>query len=143
MKYIIMLSIVVGLAASDFLTGIAKAYIKNDLSSTKMRKGGINKLVEIIVMCTVCGLEIGIDMLGKYYNAAEFAEITGAAAAVIVFVYICVMELISLLENYSEINPDAKWALKIIKRLRNVQQNQQDADHASDKQETESEKKGE
>lgn len=121
MKYVIMLSIVVGLAAADFLTGIIKAYVKNDLSSSKMRKGGLNKIAEIIVMSTACGLEVGIDMLGRYYNAERFAEISGTVAAVLVFGYIAVMEIISLLENYCEINPDAKWARKIIKKLRNYE----------------------
>ena len=41
MQYIIMLTIVLGLALSDFATGIIKGYIKNDLNSTKMRKDGL------------------------------------------------------------------------------------------------------
>ena len=126
MKYIIMLSIVVGFAAADFLTGIIKAYVNNDLSSSKMRKGGLNKIAEIIVMCTACGLEIGIEMLGRYYNVEGFAEFTGAVAPVLVFGYITVMEFISLLENYCEINPDAKWARKIIKKLRNYNGDEED-----------------
>lgn len=35
MKYIIMITIVIGLAAADFITGIIKAYIRHDLSSAE------------------------------------------------------------------------------------------------------------
>lgn len=107
MQYLIMLAIVTGLAASDFITGIIKGYTTGTLSSTKMRKGGLNKIGEIIVMATACGLEIGIKELGRYYTADELGKITGTVAAILVFGYIVIMETISILENYAEINPDA------------------------------------
>lgn len=122
MQYIIMLMIIVGLAAADYLTGIIKAYCKNEICSRKMRKGGLNKLGEIIVMTAACGLDIGINALGKYYEAAELSAIAGKITAVAVFIYITVMEVVSLFENYVEINPDAQWALKIIKRLKNFEE---------------------
>lgn len=122
MQYIIMLMIIVGLAAADYLTGIIKAYCKNEICSRKMRKGGLNKLGEIIVMTAACGLDIGINALGKYYEAAELSAIAGKITAVAVFIYITVMEVVSLFENYAEINPDAQWALKIIRRLRNFEE---------------------
>lgn len=126
MKYIIMITIVIGLAASDFVTGWMKAYIKHDLSSQKMRIGGIHKLAEILIMCVACGLEIGLDMLGRYYSAdvggsdaaQKLASVSGMIAALLFFVYILVMEMTSILENYVEINPQAKWALWIVKKLR-------------------------
>ena len=119
MKYIIMLIIVLGLAIADFATGIIKAYVNHDLSSQKMRKGGLNKLTELVVMATACGLEIGIGKLGAYYKSAELADIAGTVAAGAVFTYIVLMELISILENYGEISPDAVWVRKITKKLRN------------------------
>ena len=108
MQYIIMLLIVIGLAIADYLTGIIKAYCKNDICSSKMRKGGLNKLGEIIIMLTACGLDIGIHALGKYYQAVELSDIAGAVTAVMVFSYITIMEIISIFENYAEINPEAK-----------------------------------
>ena len=121
MQYLIMLAIVTGLAASDFITGIIKGYTTGTLSSTKMRKGGLNKIGEIIVMATACGLEIGIKELGRYYTADELGKITGTVAAILVFGYIVIMETISILENYAEINPDAAgWITKLLKRLKNV-----------------------
>lgn len=122
MKYIIMLAIVVGLALADFVTGIIKAAINRDISSQKMRIGGLHKIMEILVMATACGLEIGIRELGKYYQAPQLAEIAGAFAAGAVFAYIVAMEIISILENYAEANPEAKWAAGIIKKLRVFQQ---------------------
>lgn len=118
MQYIIMLLIVIGLAIADYLTGIIKAYCKNDICSSKLRKGGLNKLGEIIIMLTACGLDIGIHALGKYYQAVELSDIAGAVTAVMVFTYITVMEIISIFENYAEINPEAKWTLKFIRKLK-------------------------
>lgn len=120
MQYLIMLAIVLGLAAADFATGMIKAYVTGQLNSTKMRRGGLNKIGELIVMATACGLETGINQLGQYYESPALADITGTAAAIAVFGYIVIMELISILENYAEINPDAAWIAKILKRLKNV-----------------------
>ena len=122
MQYIIMLMIIIGLAAADYLTGIIKAYCKNEICSRKMRKGGLNKLGEIIVMTAACGLDIGINALGKYYESAELSAIAGKITAIAVFIYITIMEVVSLFENYAEINPDAQWALKIIKRLKSFEE---------------------
>ena len=68
MKYIIMLTIVIGLALADFATGWIKAFCKGDVRSSKMRKGGL-------------------------------------------------MEVVSILENYGEINPQASWINKIVAKF--------------------------
>lgn len=135
MKYIIMISIVVGLAAADFVTGLLKAYCKNDVASKTMRIGGIHKIAEILIMMVACGLEIGLQMLGQYYSvgsdgeiAQKLAAVSGMVASLLVFLYIIVMELISILENYSEINPEARWAAHIVKKLRIFQQDQEKED---------------
>lgn len=119
MQYIIMITIILGLASADFITGLIKAYISGNLNSTKMRKGGLNKLTEMIVMTVSCGLEIGIRYLGNYYDSQTLANITGSVTAIIVFGYITIMEVISIFENYAEINPDtAAWVRKILEKLR-------------------------
>lgn len=123
MQYLIMIAIVLGLAIVDFIFGIMKGYVTHSLSSQKMRQGGINKLCEIIIMSTACGLEIAIQALGEYYagdTGASFAEITGVIAAILVCGYISIMEVISILENYAEINPNALWVKRILKRLKVV-----------------------
>lgn len=119
MRYIIMLAIVLGLAVSDFITGVIKGYVKSELSSSKMRRGGVNKLCELVVMATACGLELGITALGHYYDSNTLASVTGTVTATAVFVYITIMELVSILENYSAINTEASWAEKLISRLKN------------------------
>lgn len=120
MQYVIMLIIVAWLAIADFLTGMIKAYMTGQLNSTKMRRGGMNKIGELIVMTTGCGLEAGIKALGRYYETSDLlASITGTVTALLIFSYISVMELISILENYSEINPNsAGWITKLLKRLK-------------------------
>lgn len=126
MQYIIMLLIVIGMAIADFITGYIKAYCKNDVQSAKMRTGGLNKLGEVVVMVTAIGLDIGMHALGKYYQAVELSDIAGTVTAIAVFGYITVMEVISIFENYAEINPEAQWAVKFIKRLKNVGNDKED-----------------
>ena len=129
MQYIIMLAIVLGLALSDFVTGIIKGYVTGQLSSTKMRRGGLNKVCELFVMSTACGLEIGIRALGEYYASDTLAAITGAVTAIAVFVYIVIMELISILENYAQIDPQSDgWIHKLLKRLKNVNDEEDKSD---------------
>lgn len=120
MQYVIMMIIVAWLAIADFITGMIKAYITGTLNSTKMRKGGVNKVGELVVMTTGCGLEAGIKALGKYYDVSkELAAITGTVTALLIFGYISLMEIISILENFAEINPDSKgWITKLLKRLK-------------------------
>lgn len=118
MQYIVMLLIVVMLAVADIITGFIKGYITDRPRSRKMRIGGLHKVAEITVMSTAIGLEIGIGELGKYYDAVQLAEIVGAFTAIAVFGFISVMEIVSILENYAEINPDAAWVAKVIKSIK-------------------------
>ena len=114
-----MILIVVGLAVSDWLTGNIKAHIKNDYKSSVMRAGLLHKASELLIMVTACGFEFGIAQLSQYYENSEFGEITGFITAGFIFIYIVFMEIISIFENYAEINPQAEWANKIIRKLRN------------------------
>lgn len=121
MVYIIMVALVTGLAAADFVTGWASAFIRGDVKSSEMRKGGIRKLAEIVVMAAAIGVNIAVDMIAQYSGAeGVFADIVGAFSAYGVAVYIVLMEIVSILENYVEMNPGAKWASKIMKRLGGV-----------------------
>lgn len=119
MQYIIMIFIIIGLAVSDIITGWIKAYITDRPRSQKMRIGGLHKLAEITVMLTACGLEIGMEQLGMYYHASELAAIAGSVTSVSVFIYIAVMEIVSIFENYTAINPDAEWVVTILEKLKN------------------------
>ena len=121
MQYLIILGIIIFLSIADFITGIIKAYVKNSISSSKMRKGGLNKLATIIVQTVSIGLEIGLNYIGKYYGHADFTNVLGKFTVISVFTYIVIMEIISLLENYIAINPNAKWANGIIKKLKDYE----------------------
>lgn len=118
MQYIIMLLIVVMMAVSDIVTGIIKAYVTDRPRSRTMRIGGLHKIAEVVVMATAIGLEVGIEWLGSYYDAAQLAQIVGGFTAFAVFGFIVAMEIVSVLENYAAINPDAAWVAKIIGKLK-------------------------
>ena len=123
MQYMIMILIIVGLATSDWLTGNIKAHVKNDYKSSVMRTGLLHKASELLIMITACGFEFGIEKLSQYYENSKIGEITGVITAGFIFVYIVFMEIISIFENYAEMNPQATWAKKIIKKLRNSKEN--------------------
>lgn len=132
MQYIIMIAIVLGLALVDFIFGFLKGYVKRNISSSKMRQGGVNKLCELLIMLTACGLEISIQALGKYYSSGSletFTNIMGVLAALAVCGYITLMEIVSILENYAEINRNAKWVKKVLKFLKVVESNEEDEDN--------------
>ncbi len=119
LKYVIMLGIIIGLAVADFATGFIKAYVTDSVQSAKMRKGGLNKLGEIIVMLTACGLETGAKMLGRLSENEALSETVGVFASSAIFCYIALMEVISILENYAEINPEANgWICLVIRKLK-------------------------
>jgi phage-related holin len=117
MQYLIMFIIVVGLSLSDILTGWMKAHATNDYKSGTMRKGLYRKAAEWLIMLTASGLEIGLKMLGQYYQSEQLADFAGAVTAISIFVYISVMEVISILENFGEINPEMSWIKPILQKL--------------------------
>lgn len=121
MKYIIMFLIVAGLAFADFITGYIKARCSDKVSSKAMRIGGLHKISELIIMGSAIGLTIGLDLLGHYYQETRLTDIAGTVTALGVFVYIVLMELVSILENFAEIMPEAAWARKIIARLKKLE----------------------
>lgn len=132
MQYIIMFIIVVGLSLSDILTGWIKAHVSSDYHSGTMRKGLYRKVAEWLIMGTAIGLEIGLTMLGDYYQSEQLANFAGAVTAISVFIYISVMEIISIFENFGEINPEMSWVKPILKRLRKYTDNE-DKNNKNDK----------
>lgn len=136
MQYIIMFLIVVGLAGADVLSGLLKARITGEgYDSSIMRVGLYHKALELLVMIVAIGLEIGLTLLGAYYDTPELAAFAGAVTAIIIFLYIAVMEVISIMENYAQANPDAAFARRIIGRLRKL-------NHTENREKTEEDKDG-
>lgn len=120
MQYIIMFLITAGMASADIVTGLIKAYcIDGKPDSHKMRIGGLHKLSELVVMAVAIGLHIGLTELGNYYKADPMiTNIAGNFTVIGVFGFIVCMELVSILENFALINPQAKWAQKYIEKLK-------------------------
>lgn len=125
MQYIIMFLIVLGLAFADFGTGYIKAKCKDEISSKALRIGGLHKFSELIIMATAIGLTVGLEKLGEYYGDTRLTDVAGLFTAISVFAYIVIMEIISILENFAEITPEAAWARKILRRLKNYEESEE------------------
>ena len=80
----------------DIITGLIKALYQDGLNSTYLRKGLFHKLSELVAIVGAYLLEYGI----QYINLGIDVPLLKATTA-----YICLMELISILENLAEVNP--------------------------------------
>ena len=80
----------------DILTGLIKALAKDGLNSTILRKGMYHKLSEILTVIGAGLLQYGAN----YINLGiEIPALIGVAS------YICIMELVSIVENLAMLNP--------------------------------------
>ena len=120
MQYIIMFIIVMGASISDIVTGILKAHIVEGYKSTIMKKGLYSKVLNWVIMLTAIGFEIGMQFLGRYYQCEELASVAGAIPAIVVFLILVLMELISIAENFVIANPDSPLAKVLLKRLQGI-----------------------
>lgn len=80
----------------DIATGILKALKNEGLNSTYLRQGLFHKLSEVLATIGAGLLEYGI----KYVNLGVDIPVLDVVA-----VYICSMELVSIIENLCEVNP--------------------------------------
>ena len=88
--------VVSGFILFDIITGVIKALYKEGLNSTYLRQGLFHKLSEVLATIGAGLLEHG----AKYIDIDVDLPVLGTVA-----VYICIMELISILENIAEVNP--------------------------------------
>lgn len=94
----------------DILTGLIKAIASEGLNSTILRKGLFHKLSEILSMCAAGLLEYGV----VYVNLGVTIPVASAVCA-----YICLMELISIIENLCILNPGmAKFFKPYLNKLK-------------------------
>lgn len=99
----------------DIVTGLIKALYKDGLNSTYLRKGLFHKLSEVIATIGAGLLEYGVN----YVNLGVDVPVLKIVSA-----YICLMELISILENLAEINPKlAKLFTPYLEKLKNTKEN--------------------
>ena len=120
MQYIIMFTMVVIATIVDIVTGILKAHITDSYESTIMKKGLYSKVLNWLVMGATIGAEIGMTLLGQYYDCREMAAFAGTIAAGTVFLLLMLMEFISIFENFAIANPQSQLAKIIGKRLRKI-----------------------
>lgn len=90
------LIIVFGFIAFDVVTGLIKAGYNGNYNSAIMRQGGFHKSMEVMAMAVAYFVEYAI----VYVNIG-----VNVPAVPVVTVYICIMELISILENICAVNP--------------------------------------
>ena len=81
------------LSLADILTGYIQAIINKNLESQVMRKGLLHKMLIIIVLC--------LSFVMQFAFGLSFVS-------VIVCLYICLMEITSILENLKKAGLDIK-----------------------------------
>ena len=80
----------------DFLTGITKAFAISGFTSTKMREGLFHKVG--LILCMILGGLV--DFAQGYLELGISLPVAEA-----ICVYICLMEITSIIENVCKINP--------------------------------------
>ena len=80
----------------DFATGITKAFATKTFTSTKMREGLFHKVG--LILCMILGALV--DFAQGYLDL-----VSAIPVAVAICVYICLMEITSIIENVCKINP--------------------------------------
>jgi toxin secretion/phage lysis holin len=89
----------------DIITGLVKAFYNNTYSSSEMRKGGLRK-IGIFLSVVLCYI---VEVCLPYLNITINIPITIIAAA-----YLAFMEITSIIENLSALNPNIKDFLESI-----------------------------
>lgn len=99
----------------DIITGIAKAFSQGGINSTYLRQGLFHKLSEVLAIAASALLEYG----AQYIHINVDLPITEVVVA-----YICVMEIISILENICAMNPKlAKFFKPYLEKLKGEDEN--------------------
>lgn len=104
----------------DILTGFLKAAANHNIDSTALRKGLLHKLSEVVA--------IVFSFLCEY--AVQYIHL-GVEIPLVIAVcgYIIIMEIISILENIVEVNPElGKFFSKYLSKLKEVQESGSTAD---------------
>lgn len=83
----------------DILTGVLKALYKGKINSTTLRKGLFHKLSEMLAVAGSGLLEYASQVVEL---GVELPLVSGVS------IYVCIMELISIIENLCIINPKLK-----------------------------------
>lgn len=90
------LIIVLGFMVFDVVTGLIKAGYNGNYNSAIMRQGGFHKSMEVMAMAVAYFVEYAVVYINIGVDVPAVPAVT---------VYICIMELISILENICAVNP--------------------------------------
>lgn len=104
----------------DTLTGFLKAAANHDIDSTALRKGLLHKLSEVVAIVFAFLCEYAVQYIHLGVEIPLVITVCG---------YIIIMEIISVLENIVEVNPElGKFFSKYLSKLKEVQENGSAAD---------------
>lgn len=122
---LIPLIILICVMLIDYGTGMAEAYINKTLNSRIGVKGILKKLGYVVLVC-VGGV---VDYLICAGLATAGVEFSSYYFGLIIAVWLIINELISILENLSEIGtPIPKFLVNIVHRLKNTVENKVNTD---------------
>jgi toxin secretion/phage lysis holin len=94
---LIVIGIVFLLTLIDYITGVVNAIMHSELSSEKMRQGLGHKFSYLAIICMALLVEYGSDYINLGIEVPLFMPVcTG----------ICLIEITSITENCTKINPE-------------------------------------
>lgn len=94
---LIVIGIVFLLALIDYITGVVNAIMHSELSSKRMRQGLGHKFAYLAIICVALIIEYGSDYINLGIGLPVFIPVcTG----------ICLIEITSIMENCTKINPE-------------------------------------
>lgn len=94
---LIVIGIVFLLVLIDYVTGLVDAIMHDELSSEKMRQGLGHKFAYLAIICVALIIEYGSDYINLGIELPAFIPVcTG----------ICLIEITSIMENCTKINPE-------------------------------------
>ena len=96
---LIVIGIVFLLVLIDCITGVVNAIMHGELSSGKMRQGLGHKFAYLAIICVALIMEYGSDYINLGIELPVFIPTCTS---------ICLIEIISIMENCVKINPDLK-----------------------------------
>lgn len=115
---VIPFAILILVNTTDYITGMAKAYITQQLNSRIGVKGIIKKLGYFLLVAV--GMVVDWLIQSGMQQAGLEIPFTGAIA-LLICIWLIINELISILENLAEIGvPVHPWMGKLIEKLKNT-----------------------
>lgn len=99
----------------DVASGVVKAVIKNDLSSTKFREGVLTKccMIAVVMLMVQCD-GVLIEFVGHAFEIGSF----NFGFRTLFLVWFCLQEIISVFENLACIGvPIPKFARKVLREV--------------------------